>query len=367
MLADPGTPAELAPRLADELPGLLAGQQDGGRDGDRDWDVRVEVERLPPQSPGHRRLLDAVGPRMREEGWDLAVCLTDAPLHGPDAPLAGELLGAEGVVVVSIPAFGGVAVPRRVRGVVAELVGAAGSPAEDREDREDRRTTALVGPFRRVVPADEPDNLYVLASRGRLRLLSGMVRANRPWRLAPSLSGALAAALATGAYVVVTSSIWQLADQLEPVKLAIAMVFALAAMVTWLVVAHHLWERPSGTVTREEARLYNASTVLTLALGVGCLYGGLFVVVALAEHFLIDPEYFESTLGHPVGLGDYLGLAWFASSLALVAGALGSGFENEEDVHKAAYGFRERERRGDRDRDGGRDGKDGKDGADDGR
>ncbi|QJY44791.1 hypothetical protein [Pseudonocardia broussonetiae] len=349
VLADPGAPAELAHRLAEELPALLAAQQDG----DRGWDVRVEVLRLPPQSPGHRRLLDAVGPRMREGEWALTVCLTDSPLRGGAAPLAGELLGAEGVVVVSVPAFGGVALHRRIRGVVAELVTAAG---RDPEERADRRTSALVGPFRRVVPDEEPENLHVLASRGRLRLLAGMVRDNRPWRLVPSLSGALAAALATGAYVVVTSSIWQLADMLGPVKLVIAMVFAVAAMVAWLILDHHLWERPSGTLDREEVRLYNASTVITLTVGVGCLYAGLFVVIALTEHFLIAPGYFESNLGHPVGLGDYLTLAWFATSLALVAGALGSGFENEDDVRQAAYGFRERERR---------EGPDGEDGSDD--
>ena len=338
VLADPGAPAELAHRLAEELPGVLGDQLNG----DRGWDVRVEVLQLPPQTPGHRRLLDAVGPRMREGEWALTVCLTDSPLRSGAVPLAGELIRAEGVVVVSVPAFGGVSLGRRIRGVVAELVTAAGS---DPGERADRRTTALVGPFRRVVPDEEPENLHILASRGRLRLLAGMVRDNRPWRLVPSLSGALAAALATGAYVVVTSSIWQLADRLGPVKLVIAMIFAVAAMVAWLILDHHLWERSSGTAEREEVRLYNASTVITLAVGVGCLYAGLFVVIALTEHFLIDPGYFESTLGHPVGFGDYLTVAWFATSLALVAGALGSGFENEDDVRQAAYGFRERERR----------------------
>jgi hypothetical protein len=328
VLADPGAPADLAHRLAEDLPGVL------GRPGRGGWDVRVEVQRLPPQSPGHHRLLDAVRPRMREGEWDHTVCVTDSPLHDGSAPMAADLLGADRVVVVSVPAFGGVAVRRRVREVVADLIdGGEGAPP------------GRAGPFRRVVPDEDAVDLRVLATGGRMRLLAGMVRDNRPWRLLPSLNGALAAALATGAYVVVTSSIWQLADLLGPVKLLIAMVFAVAAMVIWLIMAHHLWERPSEAATREEVRLYNASTVVTLALGVGCLYAGLFLVIALAESFLIPPGYFEATLGHPVGWGDYLGVAWFATSLALVAGALGSGFESEDDVRQAAYSFRERERR----------------------
>jgi hypothetical protein len=39
-----------------------------------------------------------------------------------------------------------------------------------------------------------------------------MVRANRPWRLVTDLSTALAAALATAAFCLVTYTIWQLGD-----------------------------------------------------------------------------------------------------------------------------------------------------------
>jgi hypothetical protein len=49
-------------------------------------------------------------------------------------------------------------------------------------------------------------------ARGHLRLLSGMVLANRPWRLFPSFKGALAAAFATAAYVLVIPTIWMVAD-----------------------------------------------------------------------------------------------------------------------------------------------------------
>ncbi len=48
----------------------------------------------------------------------------------------------------------------------------------------------------------------------------------------------------------------------------------------------------------------------------------------------------EKTLGHSVGLGSYLTIAWVAASLATVAGALGSGVETDDSVREALYGYR---------------------------
>ena len=55
-------------------------------------------------------------------------------------------------------------------------------------------------------------------------------------------------------------------------------------------------------------------------------------------------SYFESTLKHPVGLGEYLTLSWLGTSLATVAGALGASLEHEERVRAASYGYRQRRR-----------------------
>src|SRR5690606_39901570 len=89
-------------------------------------------------------------------------------------------------------------------------------------------------------PADEgdPTGLRHTAGgpRGYLRVLGGMVRANRPWRLVPGLSKALAAALATGAIATVNATVWSLAASLSTTRLVIAMVGSIALMIGWLIV-----------------------------------------------------------------------------------------------------------------------------------
>lgn len=54
---------------------------------------------------------------------------------------------------------------------------------------------------------------------------------------------------------------------------------------------------------------------------------------------------FASNLGHGVRAGDYLELAVFATSIGIVGGALGSGFESQDAMRRVAFGVRERHRR----------------------
>jgi hypothetical protein len=171
-----------------------------------------------------------------------------------------------------------------------------------------------------------------------------MVLANRPWRLFTTMKGTLAAAFATAAYALVMPIIWQMADSLSWVRLLALMVLAVVAMVVWIIVAHHLWERPAAQAVREQAALYNASTALTLSVAVLFSYAVLFVLVLVAAGFFLESGFLQSNLGHPVGLSDYVRLAWMATSLATVAGALGSGLEDEETVREATYGYRQQRR-----------------------
>jgi len=78
---------------------------------------------------------------------------------------------------------------------------------------------------------------------------------------------------------------------------------ALAAMVVWIIVAHHLWERTAAQEeAREQAVLYNTATALTLSVAVLFSYAVLFVLVLVVAGFFLESGFLQSNLGHPVGL-----------------------------------------------------------------
>jgi hypothetical protein len=138
-----------------------------------------------------------------------------------------------------------------------------------------------------------------------------------------------------------------LGDAVGWARLLALMVAAIVAMVVWIIVGHHLWERPDDREERHWTALYNGVTVLTITVAVLFAYAVLFALILLAAGVFVPSAYFQSTLRHPVGPGDYVILAWLATSLATVAGALGASLEHEETVREAAYGYRQRRRQND--------------------
>lgn len=75
---------------------------------------------------------------------------------------------------------------------------------------------SLPSPFHLVARDGEAVDAWVLARRGRGRLLTGMVRDNRPWRLVTGLRGAIVGALAFSVFWLLSPTTWQLGSALRP-------------------------------------------------------------------------------------------------------------------------------------------------------
>ena len=90
--------------------------------------------------------------------------------------------------------------------------------------------------------------------------------------------------------------------------------------------------------------LYNVLTVLTVVIGALIVYGMLYLILFIGALAVIESGYLASQLGHGVDVTDYLDLVWLAASLGMVAGALGSSFDDEDAIRRATYSRRENER-----------------------
>lgn len=182
------------------------------------------------------------------------------------------------------------------------------------------------------------------STESSIGLLGRMVWENRPWRLVPHLAGAAAAATGTAAYVVITSTFWSMGDALPPWRLGLINIIAIGAMATWLLLRNNLWGKSRKRSHRKKVALYNASTMATLFLGVACMYVILYIITLFAALVIIDSNYLSSRLGHSSSFWNYVAIVWLATSVGIVAGALGSSFESEEAVRKATYSKKELER-----------------------
>jgi hypothetical protein len=330
LIADPGVPARLAEHIAESLPDVLADR----RRPPVLWEAFVRVEPyLRDERTSFLDVLDAVQPS--KEDTDVVIYLTDLPRRDNRVPILADISAQHRFGLISVAGVGATLLARRV----FDLVVLAISVVTEQPELQPRSAA-------RLTSAEIRDGVRYYAPRGlrRLRLLAGMVRANRPWRLVAGLSKVLVVALGSGALGLATDTIWLFADTMGPWRMGATTVLSIGAMVAWLILDHELWERPESAAERARSTLYNIATLITLTIGVAVLQVALFVSILFAASITLRPDVFAQTVGHPVSIGNYLSLAWLVAAIATVGGALGSGLEDDDGVKAAAYGIRQRQR-----------------------
>ncbi len=342
VIVAPGLARDVTAKIASEL-----GHDLEALDLGVEWRAELTVDRLVTPPAQTTEIIDAARRKLLDEDWDLGVVVTDLPLRVGRRPVSRQASPTHGIAVVSLPALGALHLAPRLRRTLLELIGElvgegggrwSGDGALARLRRSWGRgvlqelatdTTDRTGALRFLFVPE------VLASH--LRLLLGMVRANRPWRLAARLYRALLAAVVAGAYGLVTSDIWRISATAGSTRLALASIASISFTSGAVIVAHGLWERAPDRHLRDQVILFNVATAATILIGIATLYAALFLMIFAAAELLLSTQALGSGLGHAVGTGDYATLAWFTASLATVGGALGAGLESDEAVREAAY------------------------------
>jgi hypothetical protein len=316
---------DLAGRLTAELPAALGRHYENV-----EWRVRdAEADPADPAAD-ERELVEATRRRALDEGWDLAIGLTDLPLSVRRRPVRAHVSAQHGVGLVSVPALGAVRREARLHDVALSLIERLvgdGDRAELLAARVDETTARSAGTF----------EFTGSVLRANFWVLLGMVRANQPARAAAGMSHAALAALGTAAFALTSQNMWSLADHMSVVRLVALLLISVALTTVALIVAHGLWERTSDPDARERVVLFNLSTAVTLALGAAALYVALFLVSLLGAAALIQPAALEQGVGHGVGVGDYLRLAWLVATIATVGGVLGSLIDSDTAIRNAVY------------------------------
>ncbi|MFC3500090.1 hypothetical protein ACFOOK_03785 [Micromonospora krabiensis] len=343
VVAAPGAATDLARQATTELADRLR-----NRVPEVDWAVRLQEARLVDGPADLSQLVEAARRRMLAEGWSLVLCVTDLPLQTARRPVVAHASTTHGVAVLSMPALGPVAVARRMAEAGDRLLAALLGDTDavgDQVRAGPRRWHPAAGRRARELGAQvdhQTSGIGLLAGvvGGNLRLLLGMLRANRPWRLAIRLSRLLVGAFATAVLALVSADIWQLSAALGNLRLALLAAGSILAVVLTMVLGARLWERvPHDPSAREQVVLFNTVTVLTVVIGVLALYVALAALTIIGAIALVPWDLLAESTGRPAGVAHQVKLGWLASSLATVGGALGAGLESDSAVQEAAYRY----------------------------
>lgn len=359
LISTPGLPADLGTELVKELPELLEktiGSQ-------VTWETEVTVDPLVGVAEDFNQVLEKANNIKQENGWDYAITLTDLPFFFEKKLVAANANLENGIAQISIPSYGLFPTRKSVRKTLLKLMENlyAGSfselekPEQTRAGRRKHKKTGKT-PFPVSFTKREEgysnqsgaDLRYVITPRviGYIQVLLGMTRANRPWKAFFSLYKVLALAFATGTYISIFSTPWQLSIIYSNYRMIFLMLLAIFGMVTWIIFSQNLWEKPSEHGKKRWRQLYNGTTFLTL-LSLFCInYIVLFGMFSISISLFVPPELFQVSLGmdSEPEIHYYFSLVWFITSAGTLAGAIGSGLEREENIRDITYSFRQQQR-----------------------
>lgn len=349
LIPSPDLPAKIINQIADQLKISFEKQISS----QIDWDIEVKVGIFVGAAEYVNETMKKVIELKETYGWDYAISITDLPSFSEGKAVIADVSTTNHVGIISLPSFGAFPLKKRISKaitLITELLYKHNEATVEKEVMTQINRRFSLSKVMQVDPEEdaETDIRFVLNSKiiGWLRILSGMVFANRPWRAIGTFKKMLTLAFATGIYISIFSTPWQLSVSYTPSRFISLMMLSMIGMVIWIIFAHHLWEKPTSKSQSQYRRLYNVTTVITLFVITLINYFLLFILFLLSISLFVPEGIFDAVTneGADESIENYLRLAWLTASLSLLVGAVGATVEKEEKIREVTYSYRQKNR-----------------------
>ncbi|WP_431607786.1 5,10-methylene-tetrahydrofolate dehydrogenase [Staphylococcus simiae] len=353
LVVAPGVTEKLGQQLTAELPDIFIDEIDSNIS----WETDLVVDPLTGFAETVDDIYNEITNYYQEKSWQYVIAITDLPMFVNGHVMALDINNEQGVAVISYPSFGWRPIKKRMTNTIVSIIrNVHQSNLADQDydaNNHIKHTMNKQFPLAKVTKAkqylDETESKhtrYIANSSimGMFRLISGMTFANNPLKMMISFSNIVAIAFTTGAFGMVFSTMWQLANEFSMIRLFSISVIAILGMLLWIVMAHQLWEPNNNSRHKRIIWLYNLTTIMTLLVAIIIYYCVLYMLFLTAEVILLPADFLgqQVKLGHAAGLDLYLSIPWFATSISTVAGAIGAGLLDDQRVKESTYGYRQR-------------------------
>ncbi|MBM7543005.1 hypothetical protein [Amphibacillus cookii] len=323
-------------------------------DGKYEWTLDIMVDPLTGAVEDSKEIFNEAHKIANQQNWDYTICVTDLLLFDKKKIILADLNKDLNIALLSLPAFGAPPMKNRtfkmIKQIVYELHHQNLNASHIKETATHQMKQKLrLSPIKRMEGAEETNvTRYSVVPKinGKVRAILGMTYANRPWAVIASFKPIIAVAFATGAYVLIFPTLWELSIHYNLLRLVAITFVAIISMIIWMIVSHHLWEKRTKKGKTKMKKLYNTTTLVTLTVAVLAYYIVLLAIFSIAIIFFVPPDLFESLteIEKDVTLISFLRLSWLATSIATLAGSIGASTESTELIRNIAYGYRQNRR-----------------------
>lgn len=316
------------------------------------FEFEIESNMVVGSAEHVNQYMDYTYERKQKKEWDYSISVTDLPSFSNNKTVLSDISFQNKTAMISLPALGIYRLKHKLCSALVDILYYLYMESETEITNNPPFQKLSSTQVKGVTPSEDANTrtdqrfIYNSTLVGSMKTITGMTFANEPWKAVTSFKKIIALGTATGTYISIFSTPWQLSVAYDWPRFILLMLLSLIGIVGWLIYAHNFWEKPSTKNQKKYRYLYNLTTLLTMIYLTFLSYIILFFLLLTSIVLFVPDNLFESW-GHASeshSISNYLRLSWFIASAGLLAGALGSVMEGETKMKKITYTTRQMDR-----------------------